>query len=69
MQGETKMLRFIEYVFSLNDDDNIKFEELESEKLNIKTGDGFVAIVDNNTNEVTLKKIDLDAFEHIEVDA
>jgi hypothetical protein len=57
--------RFLEYSFALNNDDSIKFEELESNKLNIKSGDGFMAFIDPDTDEVTLRKFDITKVEHI----
>ena len=57
--------RFFEYSFALNNDDSIKFEELESNKLNIKPGDGFMAFVDPDTDEVTLRKFDITKVDHI----
>jgi hypothetical protein len=59
--------RFLEYSFALNNDDSIKFEELESSKLNVKPGDGFMAFVDPDTDEVTLRKFDITKVENIEL--
>jgi len=49
----------------LNNDDSIKFEELDAEKLNVRPGDGFMAFIDPATKELTLKKIDLNNIEYI----
>ena len=67
MQGETDMkaLRFLEYSFRVNDNGSITFEDIESEKLGIKPGDGFMAFVDTNKNEITLRKFDITQVEHI----
>jgi hypothetical protein len=67
MQGETNMgkMRFLEYSFMLNNDDSIKFEELDAEKLNVKPGDGFMAFIDPATKELTLRKVDLNNIEYI----
>jgi bifunctional DNA-binding transcriptional regulator/antitoxin component of YhaV-PrlF toxin-antitoxin module len=67
MQGETDMkaLRFLEYSFRVNDNGSITFEDIESEKLGVKPGDGFMAFVDTNKNEITLRKFDITQVEHI----
>jgi len=61
-------MKFFEYDFSLFKDGSIQFNELEACKLNIKTGDAFLSIVDPDTKEVKLKKIDLRNYEHIEAE-
>ena len=40
---------------------------MDADQLDIAPGDGFMAWVDPVTKEVTLKRIDLTAVEHIEV--
>ena len=67
MQGETDMkaLRFLEYSFRVNDNGSITLEDIESEKLGVKPGDGFRAFVDTNKNEITLRKFDITQVEHI----
>lgn len=62
-----KACRFLEYSIMLDDKGSITFEELEANKLDIKPGDGFVSFVDPVTQEVTLRKIDLNNIEHIEM--
>ena len=64
MRGEISM-KFFEYDFSLFKDGSIKFNELEADKLGLVTGDAFVTIVDPNTQEPTLKRIELDKVESI----
>ena len=68
MLGEIK-LRFAEYYFRLNKDNSITFEDLEAESLNINPGDGFMAFVDPNTQEVTLKKFDINNIDYLELTA
>jgi len=62
-----KACRFFDYTFSLNDDNSITFEELESSKLAIKPGDGFMAFINSETQEVTLKKFDITKVEHVDM--
>jgi len=62
-----KACRFFDYTFSLNDDNSITFEELESSKLAIKPGDGFMASINSETQEVTLKKFDITKVEHVDM--
>ena len=62
-----KACRFLEYSIVLDDNGAITFEELEAVKLDIKPGDGFMSFVDPVTQEVTLRKIDLNNIEQIEM--
>lgn len=67
MQGEIDMkaLRFLEYSFRVNEDESITFEDIESDKLGINPGDGFMAFVNTNNNEITLRKFDITQVEQI----
>lgn len=58
-------IKFFEYDFSLFKDGSIKFNDLEACKLELETGDAFISLVDPDTNEVTLKRIDLNKYESI----
>jgi len=59
--------RFMDYSIRLNEDDSITLEELESSKLAIKPGDGFMAFVNPKNQEVTLKKFDISKVEHVDM--
>lgn len=59
MKIKDTLCRFFDYSFSVHTDESITFHELESQELQIKPGDGFMAFVDPLTDEVTLKKINL----------
>lgn len=59
--------RFMDYSIRLDEDDSITFEELESSKLAIKPGDGFMAFVNPETQEVTLRKFDISKVEHVDM--
>lgn len=58
-------MRFLEYSFRINEDGSLTLEDIESEKLGISPGDGFIAFVDADKNEITLKKFDITQVEHI----
>ena len=64
-----KGCRFLEYSVLLGENGSIKFEDLEADKLNIKPGDTFLCFVDPNTQEVTMKKFNLQSYEHIHMEA
>jgi len=64
-----KGCRFLEYSVLLGENGSIKFEDLEADKLNIKPGDTFLCFVDPDTQEVTMKKFNLQSYEHIHMEA
>jgi len=60
--------RFLEYSFSVDDNGSIKIEDLEAAKLDIKPGDTFLCFVDPDTQEVTMKKFDLQSYDHVQME-
>lgn len=56
---------YADYLFSVEPDGSIFFDsDLSAQEMNIKPGDGFVAVVNRN-GTVVLRKIDLTKIEHI----
>lgn len=63
----TIKLRYHDYCIIQKHDGSLILEDMDADQLDIAPGDGFMAWVDPVTKEVTLKRIDLTAVEHIEV--
>jgi hypothetical protein len=60
-----KSCRFLEYEITVDADGTICLDDIEADKLGIKSGDTMICFVDPETKAVTMKHFDIDKVEKI----